>query len=46
MKPKTGEIKFLGLGRVVIKPINAKKVMKCRCRHGFLRALIKRLGKQ
>lgn len=27
-KPKTGEIKFLGLGRVVIKPINAKKVMK------------------
>jgi len=28
MKPKTGEIKFLGLGRVVIKPIKIKKVMK------------------
>lgn len=24
-KPKTGEIKFKGLGRVVINPINAKK---------------------
>lgn len=44
MKPKTGEIKFNGLGRVVIKPINAKKVMKCR--QGFLCALVSRLGKQ
>ena len=44
MKPKTGEIKFLGLGRVVIKPINAKKVMKCR--QGFLQGLMLRFGKR
>ena len=44
MKPKTGEIKFKGLGRIVIKPINAKKVMKCR--HGFLQGLMSRFGKQ
>lgn len=27
-KPKTGEIKFNGLGRIAIKPIRVKKVTK------------------
>ena len=44
MKPKTGEIKFLGLGRIEITPINVKKVMKCR--QGFLKGLMQRLGRQ
>ena len=44
MKPKTGEIKFLGLGRITIKPIRTKKVMKCR--QGFLQGLMSRFGKQ
>jgi len=30
MKPKTGEIKFKGLGRVEIVPIEIKKVMDCK----------------
>ncbi len=46
MKPKTGEIKFFGLDRIVIKPIRTKKVMKCRYRHGFLQGLMSRFGKQ
>jgi hypothetical protein len=44
MKPKTGEIKFKGLGRVVIKPIRTKKVMKCR--QGFLKGLMSQFAKQ